>query len=206
MNDLQKDRLGRIKQSSWHLVSIIDEILTFTRAEAGKARVHIGPVDLLHLTRNVATLLEPRARERDIALRVEPADGSLIVQSDEGKLRQILVNLVGNAVKFTERGEVVIRTTTDDGHIEVHVRDTGPGIPAEHVEKIFEPFYQIDASKTRANGGTGLGLAVCRTLAALLGGRIAVTSTPGVGSTFTLRLPSNPTPDSAPAPEPLPPA
>jgi signal transduction histidine kinase len=186
----QAEQVGRIRASAWHLVSIIDEILTFARVEAGREQVRRERLDAVEIARAACELLEPQARARGLELHADIPPGPLWIRSDPGKLRQILLNLLGNAVKFTDEGGVFLTVSPegDDG-LAFSVRDTGPGIPPEHVERIFEPFTQADQSATRLKGGTGLGLAVSRSLARLLGGDVTVESTLGVGSTFTLRLP-----------------
>ncbi|MBV9773403.1 MAG: PAS domain-containing protein [Gemmatimonadetes bacterium] len=188
----QREALSRIKASSWHLVSIIDEILTLSRAEAGKEEVRREEADVAAIVREVVQILEPQADARGLALRLEGAREPLPLWTDPGKVRQILLNLVGNAVKYTERGGITVGLDgPDPAWIGIHIRDTGPGIAEGDQERIFEPFTQADSSHTRAIGGTGLGLAISRKLARLLGGEVLLRSVPGEGSTFTLRLPSH---------------
>jgi signal transduction histidine kinase len=135
-------------------------------------------------------LLYPQAADKGIELRVVGDELDAKIETDAGKLRQIVLNLAGNAVKFTERGVVEISIECASPAVVVRVRDTGPGIPPDEVERIFEPFVQVDQTNTRTKGGTGLGLTVCRSLAQLLGGDVTLEkSAPGEGSTFALRLP-----------------
>jgi signal transduction histidine kinase len=190
LTDRQDQMLERIQVSSWHLVTIIDEILTFSRVEAGREEVRLGAVDVAAIVSEVVRIVEPQATDR-LTLRVHRTDAPLTIRSDAGKIRQILINLVGNAVKYTAAGAVDVRLERDAGVLRVHVQDTGPGIPPDQQERIFEPFTQVDSSNTRAVGGSGLGLAICRKLARLLGGDVTVRSEPGVGSTFTLRVPAD---------------
>ncbi len=185
----QKDSMDRLKAGAWHLLGIIEQILSFSRADAGKEEVHLERLSSLDLAREALSLVEPQAAEKGLSVRLAIAEPPAEIESDRGKLRQILVNLLGNAVKFTDRGEVELRLAGDGGSVSFQVRDTGPGIPPDHLERIFEPFTQVDQSVTRAKGGTGLGLAVSRRMAKLLGGDLEVESTPGVGSVFTLRIP-----------------
>jgi PAS domain S-box-containing protein len=192
VNTRQRESLARIKTSSWHLIGIIDEILTLSRAEAGNEQVRSVETDVTELTRDVVRIVEPQATERGLGFDCSGLDSAAIVSTDPGKVRQILINLVGNAVKYTRTGRVDIRLDrAEPGVLLVHVRDTGPGIATEDLERIFEPFTQLDSSHTRPGGGTGLGLAICRRLARMLGGDVTVVSTPGQGSTFTFRLPSS---------------
>jgi PAS domain S-box-containing protein len=185
----QKEYLGRIRSSAWHLASIIDEILNFTRAAAGKESVRLADVDVADIARSVVATLTSEAERRSLALRLAGADDCVPILADGGKLRQILINLVGNAIRFTDSGSVDVELDAGTTGIEVHVRDTGPGIPADRMDEMFEPFVQGDQSATRNCGGTGLGLTVARRLARLMGGDVVAASTPGTGSTFTLRLP-----------------
>lgn len=190
LNARQKEFVHRVQQGALHLVAIIDDILSFARSEAGKEELRIAPIDAAALARDVISLLEPEAKRKGIAVRTRLDDERLILETDGGKLRQILANLVGNAVKFTDRGEVALDVDTSHAtSVSFHVRDTGPGIDPAVLERIFEPFTQADSSPTREKGGTGLGLTICRRYARLLGGEITVASTLGVGSTFTLCLP-----------------
>ncbi len=188
-NERQKEYLGRMKASAWHLVSIIDEILTFSLTEAGKETVRLEPTDVAAIARSVVDLLRDQAQSRRLQLTLRGADTPLLALTDGGKVRQIVVNLVGNALRYTVTGSVDVGLDAGEDALELCVRDTGPGIPAERLGDIFDAFVQLDGSMTREHGGTGLGLTICRRLARLLGGDVSVESTPGVGSTFTVRLP-----------------
>jgi two-component system, cell cycle sensor histidine kinase PleC len=148
----QIDQIGRIKSGAWHLVSVIEEILTFSRLEAGKEVVVHAPVDLARLVRESAELLEPFAASKGLELRVGTAAPSVEVETDAGKVRQIVLNLVGNALKFTERGAVDLSVFHAGERVRVEVRDTGRGIPGEKLEQIFEPFAQVDQGHTRIAG------------------------------------------------------
>jgi PAS domain S-box-containing protein len=187
----QHEALARIKATAWHLVAVIDEILNLSRVEAGKVEVRSEPVYLGEIAAEVVRTLEPEAARQDLDLVFRDGGGErALVWTDPGKVRQILLNLVGNAIRYTERGGVAVETDrSTTGWLRIHVRDTGPGIAPEHQERIFESFIQVDSSLTRTSGGAGLGLAISRRLAQLLGGEIALESTPGEGSTFTLLLP-----------------
>ena len=187
----QKEILSRIQASSWHLVGIIDEILTFSRAEAGKLEVHATPTNVVEMTREVIRMVEPQAAERGIRISLDEWGDRMELSTDRGKLRQIVLNLIGNAVKYTHQGSITVAVDTRDPEwSSISVQDTGPGIPAEMQEIIFEPFTQVDSSHTRSTGGAGLGLAISRRLSRLLGGDVTLESSLDAGSTFTLRLPS----------------
>ncbi|MBV9775232.1 MAG: DUF4118 domain-containing protein [Gemmatimonadetes bacterium] len=184
--------LERIGHSARHLLQLIEEILTFARIEAGRETVSIEPVDLGDLVSEVVAIIEPLALERGLELRVDPPPDGAPLETDPRKVRQILINLLGNAAKFTDRGSISFRTRREDGRLVFEVGDTGVGISPEHLERIFEPFWQADASTTSRPGGTGLGLSVTRDLARLLGGDVEARSEPGRGSVFTVRLPLSP--------------
>ena len=188
---LQKNYLGRVKTAARHLISIIEEILTFSRIEAGKEALHPELVDATTLARDVGELFEPQALHKGITLTLCLPAERVVVDTDSTKLRQILINLLGNAMKFTDAGEVSLEMTLADERVHFCVRDTGPGIVEVDLGRIFDPFTQLDQSLKRAKGGTGLGLPVSRRLAHLLGGDLTVTSVPDQGTTFTLWLPRN---------------
>ncbi|CAA9327381.1 MAG: hypothetical protein AVDCRST_MAG11-2303 [uncultured Gemmatimonadaceae bacterium] len=188
---LQKNYFGRVKTAARHLISIIEEILSFSRIEAGKQEVHVELVDAAILARDVGELFEPQARQKGLALTVSLPEGSVVLGTDPTRLRQILINLLGNALKFTDAGQVVMEVTLTDDRVHFGVRDTGPGILDADLERVFDPFTQLDQSLKRVKGGTGLGLPVSRRLAHLLGGGLTVTSVPSEGTTFTLWLPRN---------------
>ena len=190
LSESQVAQLARIKSGAWHLVSIIDEILTLSRVEAGKETVTRTRLDLVRLVRESAELLEPSAESKGLTLNVHCPVHPIECDSDAGKVRQIVLNLVGNALKFTERGWVELSVRRRGDHAVVRVRDTGRGIPAEQLEQVFEAFAQADQTHSRVVGGTGLGLTVSRRLAQLLGGDVRVrSSVVGQGSTFELTLP-----------------
>ena len=179
----------RIRTASRHLLEIVEEILTFSRMDAGREAVVRAPADAVALVRDTIVLIEPMAREKGLDFVTRVPNHAIAMETDAGKVRQILVNLLSNAMKFTERGRVTLTLTERDGGIAVVVEDTGIGIAPENAERVFEPFWQVQQSATRQVGGTGLGLSVARRLARLLGGDLSVESTPGEGSRFTVTLP-----------------
>ena len=191
LNERQSAQVARIKDAAWHLVSIIDEILTFSRVEAGTEHVVLEAVDAGALVDDCAELLRPHASAKGIELRFRNGGhGPASIVTDAGKLRQIVLNLTGNAVKFTDAGRVELTVAAVDDGVSVTVRDSGPGIPPDMLESIFEPFVQVDQTNTRVRGGTGLGLSVSRSLAQMLGGSIRVSNLEGGGALFELTLPS----------------
>ncbi len=194
VNDVQRQQLERIKASAMHLLSLIDEILLFARVEAGREEVRIEPVVAKGVVDDAIAFVAPSIKNRrDLIIVADAIDPALVLQTDAGKLRQILLNLVANAVKFTPHGRITVRARPRDGRIDFEVQDTGIGISRENQKLIFDPFWQVTQSTTRAAGGSGLGLSVTRRLTELLGGVIAVESEPGVGTTFRVTLPESPT-------------
>jgi len=191
MTPVQKNYIGRVKLAARHLITIIEEILTFSRIEAGKEEVRMEPVDPAVLARDVGELFEPQSLQKGLTLTVALPDERVVISTDPTRLRQILINLVGNAMKFTDAGHVALELSATDERMHFCVRDTGPGMTAQDLERIFDPFTQLDQSHKRPKGGTGLGLPVSRRLAHLLGGDLTVASEPGRGTTFTLWLPRN---------------
>jgi PAS domain S-box-containing protein len=190
VNEGQRTQLGRIKASAMHLLSLIDEVLTLSRVEAGREVTHPERILVLAALQESAVLAEPLAVEKGLSLRVVPPDDSCAVWADATKLRQILLNLLTNAIKFTDSGSVTLESGKCGEMIEIMVCDSGIGIaPADH-ERVFDTFWQVEQKSTRKVGGTGLGLSVSRRLARLMHGELTVRSRLGAGSTFTLRLPA----------------
>jgi PAS domain S-box-containing protein len=179
----------RIGLSAKHLLQLIDEILTFSRLQADREVVDRHALQIDQLLNEVRVIIGPLAAEAGLDFRVEDQGVPPRVFTDPRKLRQILLNLLGNAIKFTDHGSVELRIRHDQGHLLFDVIDTGPGISPAMRPQLFEPFWQGDQSSTRRIGGAGLGLAISDRFARLLGGEILVHSEPGKGSTFTLRLP-----------------
>ena len=179
----------RVRVAAWHLLGLIEQILVYARLEVGREEIHAERIALGDLLRDTAALIEPVAAERGIGFRIETADPTIVLETDITKIRQILLNLLGNAVKFTDVGEVILSAEGAEGGVRLTVRDTGIGIAQDYLDKVFDPFWQVDQSATRRVGGTGLGLSVSRRLARLLGGDVTVVSTPGEGTIFTVWLP-----------------
>ena len=192
----QQDYTQRLRRASDHLLDLINDILDLSKIESGHLELETVPIDLRHLMENVGEMMALRAHAKqiDFVVRVCPGlpEG---VSGDPTRLRQILVNLVGNAIKFTDAGQILVQVEpAESGQFKFSVSDTGIGIPAEKLGSIFDSFSQADSSTTRKYGGTGLGLSICKRLVELMDGEISVTSTPGLGSTFgfTVALPSVP--------------
>jgi signal transduction histidine kinase len=187
--DAARRQIERVRSASDSLLHLVEEVLSFSRIEAGKEEIRISPLDLSALLADAVAMIEPLAAEKQLQVQLRLPDQPLKLVSDERKISQIVTNLLSNAVKFTERGELSVEAMATDAEIRVSFRDTGIGIPQEHLEQIFDPFWQVEQSSTRRFGGTGLGLGVARKLARLLEGRLEVESEEGKGSVFTLTLP-----------------
>lgn len=194
LNTRQRTFTDIIVKSGNALLTIINDILDFSKIDAGQLVLHQMPFDLRETVEDVATLISSRAAERDIELivRIDPVLPRHVV-GDMGRIRQIITNLAGNAIKFTEAGHVLIELTGSVGASElldltIRVQDTGIGIPQEKLEAVFEKFSQVDTSSTRRHEGTGLGLAITSRLVSLMGGQIRAESSPGKGSTFIIEM------------------
>jgi signal transduction histidine kinase len=189
----QRQQVDRIRAGSKHLLGLINDVLDLTRADARKLELDMRPVDLAAIVEEVSALLQAQAESRGISLFVEECAGLPHVQADLQRLRQVLLNLVGNALKFTDEGAVTVRCRAEsEGEVvRVDVIDTGIGIDLDVLPLIFNEFYQVRGELTRRHGGTGLGLSISRRLAELMGGSIEATSRPAEGSVFTLRLRSS---------------
>ena len=184
------DALARIRSNGKHLLGLINTVLDIAKIESGQFTLNMAEYAIESVVETVRSASESLAQNKKLAFKTEVAKSLPICLGDEQRLTQVLLNLVGNALKFTDVGEVRIAANAADGHFELQVSDTGPGIPPEECERIFEKFRQVDSSNTRAKGGTGLGLAIAREIVEMHGGRIWVESTPGRGSTFQMELPT----------------
>jgi len=191
LSDNQLDVLERMRSVTQHLAAVIEEVLAFSSLDEGRETMR--PTDFLaaDLVRATAAVVEPLARQKHLAFEYTVPSAPVRMTSDVDKVRQILVNLAGNAVKFTDRGFVRLELETGERSVQFIVRDSGIGIAAADMERLFQPFAQLDTGLTRRHGGTGLGLYIARSLAELLGGRLEVESSPGRGSSFTLTLPAD---------------
>jgi signal transduction histidine kinase len=190
LTSAQKADLQRIKRSQEHLLGIINDILNFTRLEATEVKYDLIDVPVRALLADLEAVVSSLARTRSIEYHCDMPSASVYAWTDPDKLRQIMINLLSNAVKFTPTGgRIWISCATRDKKIMLSVEDTGPGIPTDKLEAVFEPFVQLDRGLTRTNDGTGLGLAISRGLARGMGADIVLRSEIGRGSIFTLVLP-----------------
>ncbi|MGA2127602.1 MAG: HAMP domain-containing sensor histidine kinase, partial [Xanthobacteraceae bacterium] len=187
--DRAKEVLERIQVNGRHLLGLINDVLDFSKIEAGQLALGLEEYSMRSLVESVVASTESLAQAKGLALKAVVADGLPTGRGDDRRLRQVLLNIVGNAIKFSEAGVVEISACAVNGHFELAVHDSGPGIAPEDQTRIFEEFQQVDSSSTRQKGGTGLGLAISKRLIALHGGTISVESAIGAGSTFHIVLP-----------------
>jgi signal transduction histidine kinase len=194
VTDPQRKSLTRIDSNSRHLLALINDILDITRIEAGRMPLNLTSFRVEELIHEVMSELEPIVKRTSLDVKVRAADDLPSLKSDRQKVKQILLNLLSNALKFTTEGTVTIGAAYDGTQklLVISVRDTGIGIPPDAQVKVFEDFRQLDSSPARGYGGTGLGLSICRRLAHMLGGTIELESKLGKGSTFTVRVPAKP--------------
>lgn len=192
--DGMTDDLGRIHAAGKHLLGLIDDVLDLSKIEAGKMVLNREEFSLQTVIEDVAATVRPMLAERRTSMKIDYQAGLAPIFSDQIKIRQILFNILSNAVKFTENGSIVVTARSEDRQdgnwIMIEVVDSGIGMSMEQVERVFGEFIQADSSTTRKYGGTGLGLAISRKMTQMLGGRISATSAPGKGSTFTIELPT----------------
>ncbi len=181
--------LNRITRNGKHLLGLINDVLDLSKIEAGQLVLTLDDYSLKDVVHGVYSAVENLAARKNLAFKVEIQPGLPSGRGDERRLTQVLLNLVGNAIKFTDQGEITITASAENGDYKVAVRDTGPGISEADQAKLFQEFQQADNSITKAKGGTGLGLAISRRIVEMHGGRIWVESAPGHGSTFSLTLP-----------------
>jgi len=184
-----REALGAMERGLDRTTKLVEELLLIARGENRQLALAHAPFDLNAVVEEVREITEAMAMDKKLSVEVTPAD-HVEALGDADRTRHILLNLASNAVRYTPSGSVTFAILRNGSEVGVSVRDTGPGIAPEHVERIFDRFFRIDQSRSRDLGGTGLGLAIARLLAELQGGRIDVGSTPGRGSAFTLWLPS----------------
>lgn len=199
LNDTQQDRLEKVVRNGQTLLKLINDVIDLNRIETGAVTLEqrqVATADVLH---GVLDTIEPLASHKGLALKREFGDLPAIY-ADETRLRQIVTNIVANAVKFTARGGVTVRAHTAEGLVQIEIEDTGIGIPADQFESIFDEFNQVDDTTAREYEGSGLGLAITRRLVEMHGGRIWLQSTVGQGTTFFVTLPTQPLAEASPAP------
>ena len=181
--------LKRLEANGKHLLGLINDVLDLSKIEAGQLVLELSDYSIQDIAQTVRSTLEPLAADKKLGFKVEVPTELPPGRGDGRRLTQVLINLVGNAIKFTDAGEVAIKAEANNGSFHVSVRDTGPGISAADQAKLFQEFQQADNAITKKKGGTGLGLAISKRIIEMHGGRIWVESQPGQGSTFTFTLP-----------------
>ena len=186
------DALTRIRSNGKHLLGLVNTVLDIAKIESGQFTLNMAEYAIESVVETVRSATESLAQNKKLTLKTEVAKSLPIGLGDEQRLTQVLLNLVGNAIKFTDTGEVRVTAEAVNGRFNVSVADTGPGIPEEHQARIFEQFHQVDSSNTKAKGGTGLGLAIAKQIVEMHGGRIWVESALGKGSTFQMEIPTSP--------------
>jgi signal transduction histidine kinase len=187
------DALTRIRSNGKHLLGLINTVLDIAKIESGQFTLNMSEYAIESIVETVRSATESLAQNKKLVLKTDVAKSLPIGLGDEQRLTQVLLNLVGNAIKFTDVGEVRVTAKAVNGHFAVSVADTGPGIPEQEQTRIFDQFHQVDSSLTKAKGGTGLGLAIAKQIVEMHGGRIWVESTVGKGSTFQMELPTRTT-------------
>jgi signal transduction histidine kinase len=184
-----RESLERIKRNGEHLLGLINDVLDLAKAEAGRVEVRLAPVNVGLLARACVAEVESLRSGKNLRLGADVGEATIETMTDAQRVRQILLNLLANAIKFTDEGEVVLAVRATANEVELAVRDTGIGIPAHAMKELFQDFHQLEAGDGRRYDGTGVGLALSRRLARALGGEIQARSREGEGSTFTLILP-----------------
>jgi signal transduction histidine kinase len=187
--DRIREVLDRVQSSGRHLLGLINDVLDLSKIEAGRLTLSIADYSMKEVVQTVVMATEALVAEKKVALRIAISEHLPLGEGDQRRITQVLLNLVGNAIKFTEAGEIAVQAIAADGAFHLSVRDTGPGIAAEDQQRVFEEFQQVDSSSTREKGGTGLGLSISKKIIELHGGRIWVESELGRGSTFHFTLP-----------------
>jgi signal transduction histidine kinase len=191
LTEVQRAYLSRIQTNQQHLLHMIEDVLSFAKVEAGRLTLTMSTVPVSDMLTSLESTIEPEVRRKGLTLERDVSDPSLVVRADPERLRQVLLNLLANAVKFTPTGgRIFIDAERDSDRIRIRVRDTGIGIPADQLERVFEPFFQVDHGMTRSYAGIGLGLAIARDFTRAMGGELRLESQAGSGTTAVLELPS----------------
>ena len=181
--------LKRLEKNGRHLLSLINDVLDLSKIEAGRFNMTLGEYSLIEMIQKFYASLDSLAAEKNLSMKMNLPEKLPIGRGDDQRLTQVLLNLVGNAIKFTDQGEICIEAQVEDDRFMVSVADTGPGISEDDLSTVFREFHQIDGSSTKQKGGTGLGLSIAKKIIEMHGGRIWVTSAIGRGSTFNFSIP-----------------
>lgn len=186
----QREALSRVRTNQQQLLTVITDILSFARLEAGKVQLEVTEIDCSEILDSIPALVEPQVHARGLVLEIEHCDEDVIAMGDRNRILQICTNLITNATRATDKGgRIIVRAEPDGASLRIEVEDTGKGIPEDKLESIFSPFVQLDRTFSQPREGVGLGLAISRDLAIAMGGQLTARSTPGRGSVFTLSLP-----------------
>jgi signal transduction histidine kinase len=191
LNEEQKKQLGMVSDSAEHLLALINDVLDISKIEAGQLNLASEPVDVAAVIEKVVRTMKPLADRKQLAVELEIAPGTGMAHGDIRRVEQVILNLMSNAVKFTDKGHVRVDCRKKGEQIVIRVTDTGIGIKKTDLDKLFKPFSQVETGLTRQYDGTGLGLSICKKLMDLMGGTIGVESEPGKGSTFSISLPAD---------------
>ncbi|HNO85023.1 MAG TPA: ATP-binding protein, partial [Anaerolineales bacterium] len=192
LTENMRNDLGLIQKNGQHLLHLINDVLDMAKIESGKLNLNIEKFNLQEVIEEVTSITAPFASEKNLSLFLEQdSDNEVQISADKIRIRQVMINLVNNAIKFTERGKISIRAACEDNHVLISVKDTGIGIPHDHLDSVFQEFTQVDTSTTRKAGGTGLGLPISRRLIEMHGGKLWAESSGinGEGSIFYVFLP-----------------
>jgi signal transduction histidine kinase len=190
LNDQQQTDVDRILQAQSHILRLVDDLVGYNKLETGRFRLDVGDVLVRDAISALASLIRPQAALKGIDVAIHDSDPEIVVRADDERLRQIVLNLLTNAIKFTPPGgHVSISYSADETDVRIAVRDDGIGIPAEKLDVVFQPYVQLGSSGVNQELGSGLGLAISRDLARAMGGDLTATSAPGEGTMFTVRLP-----------------
>jgi signal transduction histidine kinase len=189
LNEEQKKQMGMVQNSARHLLSLINDVLDISKIEAGQLKMNLQPFNLPEVIFKVIETNKPFADKKNLRISVSIDENVNDITSDNLRVQQILLNLVNNAIKFTEIGTIGIKCFSVSNYVKIQITDSGMGIESEKIEQLFKPFMQIDTGLTRKHEGTGLGLSICKKLTEMLNGKIEVESKYGSGSTFTVTLP-----------------
>lgn len=192
LNDEQKKMLSIVQNSARHLLSLINDVLDISKIEAGELELHMKEIELVPIIEDVFALINPQAEEKGLELNLRVSDHPRFITVDERRFEQVLINLMGNAVKFTFQGKITLSYYAENNFLILRIEDTGIGIPNEMLSKLFQPFMQVDMGIDRKFEGTGLGLFISRKIIEMMGGSIEVQSEPDKGSCFTITLPLSP--------------
>ncbi len=190
LSDEQRGYLAIIKRNTARLINVVKDLLVLSRLEEKNLALELEPVDVQDLIERVLKIFEEQIREKGFYVEVRAAEELLPVMGDAFKLEQVFVNLFDNAIKYTDTGGITVETQMRGGNVVILVADTGPGIPSQHINRIFERFYVVDKSRSKKLGGTGLGLSIVKHIILLHNGKISVESTPGQGTKFIITLPA----------------